>query len=112
VKEAPDTPTIRGDAARSRYELWLQGRLVGVADYRREGEVVSFTHTEVEQELRGRGLAAQLVEFALSSVRAEGLKALPQCWYVRDHIAAHPEHLDLVPQERRAEFGLAAAAER
>jgi uncharacterized protein len=99
-------PVISEDSERSRYELRLDGRLVGVADYRRDGDVLAFTHTGVEPEFRGRGLAAALVDFALSSAREAGLKALPHCWYVRDHIAAHPELLDLVPADRRAEFGL------
>ena len=31
---------------------------------------------------------------------------IPVCPFVRAYIAGHPEYLDLVPEDRRAEFGL------
>jgi uncharacterized protein len=106
MAEAATKPEISHDRERSRYELRLEGRVVGVADYRREGELVSFTHTWVEPRFRGRGLAGELIEFALRDVREEGLQALPYCSFVSDYIAGHPEHAELVPGERRRQFGL------
>jgi uncharacterized protein len=98
--------TIADAPEHSRYELELDGRVVGVADYRQEGKVRSFTHTGVAHEHRGQGLAGELIEFALRDTRETGLEVLPYCWYVRDHIAQHPEYLELVPAESRADFGL------
>jgi predicted GNAT family acetyltransferase len=99
-------PTIDHDAAHSRYELRIEGTVVGVANYIRNRDTVSITHTGVETAMRGRGLAGRLIEFALRDARQGGLKVVPFCSYVSDYIGKHPEHLDLVPAERRQEFGL------
>jgi predicted GNAT family acetyltransferase len=98
--------TIAHAPQHSRYELKLDERVVGVADYRQDGSVRSFTHTGVEPDHRDEGLAAELIEFALRETRDAGLEVLPYCWYVRDHIAGHPEYLELVPVESRGSFGL------
>jgi predicted GNAT family acetyltransferase len=98
--------TISHDPGRNRYELRLDGDVVGVADYRREGDQLVITHTGVDPHLRGRGLAGELIEFTLSDIRERHLAVLPYCSFVSDYIARHREHLELVPSERRREFGL------
>jgi predicted GNAT family acetyltransferase len=98
--------TIAHASEHSRYELKLDERVVGVADYRQDGNVRSFTHTGVEPDHRGQGLAAELIEFALREAREEKLEVLPYCWYVRDYIAQHPEYMELVPTNSRSSFGL------
>ena len=75
-------PAVRHAPERSRYELWLGERLGGVADYRRGGGVVDLHHTEVDSDLRGRGLAARLTDFALDDLEAEGVEIHASCWYV------------------------------
>ena len=89
------TVAIRDNADQSRYEVVLDGELVGVADYRVVGDVVVIPHTEISPSRRGQGLAAQLVQYALDDVRAANRRVDPQCWYVADFIAAHPEYADL-----------------
>ncbi|WP_420803744.1 GNAT family N-acetyltransferase [Saccharopolyspora erythraea] len=42
----------------------------------------------------------------LDSARERGLEVLPHCPFVRSWIARHPEYLELVPEDRRAEFDL------
>ncbi len=101
-------PEIVANPDRSRYELRLDGELVGVADYIRAESVDSFIHTETVPRFRGRGLAGALIEFALASSRAAGREILPYCAFVSDYISAHPEYLELVPAERRDEFRLPA----
>jgi predicted GNAT family acetyltransferase len=108
MRNATSDPTIDHDAAHSRYELRIEGTVVGVANYIRSGDTVSITHTGVETALRGRGLAGRLVDFALRDLRGEGLGVLPHCSFVSDYIVKHPEYLELVPAERRSQFGLPA----
>ncbi len=38
----------RHDTERSRYELIIDGRVVGVADYRLAGDTATFHHTEID----------------------------------------------------------------
>jgi Predicted acetyltransferase len=85
----------RNDGA-ERYEIRLDGELVGLADYFDDGEVRAFPHTEVDPALRGHGLAGKLVGHALRDTRAAGLKVDPVCPYVAAFIRRHPEYRDLL----------------
>jgi uncharacterized protein len=87
---------VRNNEAHHRYEVLLDGWVVGVAQYRLIDGTVVFTHTEVDEELRGKGVSQQLVEFALDDVRASGRKVVPRCEFVRDFIADHPQYGDLL----------------
>jgi predicted GNAT family acetyltransferase len=79
----------------SQYELIVEGHKA-LAAYRLEDGKVSFTHTEVPPELEGQGVGTRLVEGALEQVRAEGLKVVPLCSFVRHHVETHPEVQDLL----------------
>jgi predicted GNAT family acetyltransferase len=89
------TTDVRDNRDRSRYELLIDGSVVGIADYEIVGNVVVFPHTEIERPLRGRGLGAQLVQYALDDARANNRRVEPRCWFVAEFIAAHPEYADL-----------------
>lgn len=80
---------------KQRFEMEAEGRLA-IAAYRREGERIVFTHTEVPAELEGRGIGSALVGGALAQVRADGLKVVPACPFVRVWIDRHPEVQDLL----------------
>jgi hypothetical protein len=58
--------------------------------------VVVFPHTEIARHLRGRGLAAELVQAALDDVEARGGRVVPACSYVAQFIDAHPDYSHLV----------------
>ena len=86
---------LRKNSEQCRYELAIDDEVVGIADYRVVGEVVVLPHTEIDRSRRGQGLGAQLVQYALDDVRATNRRVEPQCWYVAEFIAAHPEYADL-----------------
>jgi predicted GNAT family acetyltransferase len=86
---------VRNDEARSRYELVLDGEVIGVADYRIEGDEVIFPHTEIRSDLRGRGYGDLLVRGALEHVRSTGRTVVPRCWFVVEFLELHPEFADL-----------------
>ncbi len=86
---------VQHNPAESRFELVVDGHLA-MAEYRREGGQVVFTHTFVPPELRGRGLAEKLVRAALAWARAERLQIRPACSYVAAFIERHPEYRTLL----------------
>jgi predicted GNAT family acetyltransferase len=87
---------IRDNKQRSQYETTIDGETAYVA-YDREGaDRIVFTHTIVPDALSGRGLAGELVKFALDDARSQGLKVVPQCSYVQSYLKRHPEYEDLV----------------
>jgi hypothetical protein len=87
---------VRNNTDASRYELLLDDRVVGIADYRVRDRAVLFPHTEIVPALQGRGLGATLVQGALDDVRSSGRTVVPQCWYVAAFIDDHPEYADLL----------------
>lgn len=93
----PDTGgiTVRHNVAAHRFEAEVDGHL-SVAEYElAEGRIV-FTHTLVPPELRGRGIAEQLVRAGLEFARTTGRKVTPQCSYVDVFIRRHPEFQPLL----------------
>jgi uncharacterized protein len=91
---------------RERFEISLEGTVVGFTDYHRGPRALSLIHTEIDPAHGGEGLASKLIRATLDTARGEGLAVLPFCPFVRNFIEAHKEYLDLVPAERRAEFRL------
>ena len=87
---------VRDNADGCRYEILVDGRLTGVADYRVSAGTVVFPHTEIDATMRGRGLGATLVGWALDDVRRAGRTVVPICWYVSRFIEDHPEYRDLL----------------
>jgi predicted GNAT family acetyltransferase len=87
---------VRNNAERSRYELVLDGELIGIADYRHLDGRTVFPHTEIRPAQRGRGWGAELVRGALDDVRTSGRQVVAQCWYVAEFIDDHPQYADLL----------------
>ncbi|SFS79889.1 GNAT family N-acetyltransferase [Saccharopolyspora flava] len=99
-------PEVKDNPDANRFEIRVDGALAGFAEYKLKPGQISFTHTEIGEEFSGQGLAGKLVRAALDEVRGRELAVLPFCPYVRGWIGKHPDYLDLVPAERRADFEL------
>lgn len=68
-----------------------------VCEYGPAGDkTLVFSHTYVPPELRGRGIAEELVRQALEDVRQRGYKVIPSCWFVRVYIDRHSQYRDLL----------------
>ncbi|HEX9965875.1 MAG TPA: GNAT family N-acetyltransferase [Allosphingosinicella sp.] len=86
---------VRNNEAKGQYELEVEGRLA-LAAYRLGDGRITFTHTEVPDELEGRGIGSRLVEAALEDARERGLKVVPACPFVKHYMDKHPETQDLM----------------
>ena len=73
----------------NRFELAVDGQLAFLT-YERTGECVRLLHTEVPEAFRGRGFGESLVKGALDAVRAEGLRIVAICPFVRAYLRKHP----------------------
>jgi predicted GNAT family acetyltransferase len=85
----------------SRYELRLDGKLIGLAAYRRRDDQIAFTHTEVEESCEGHGFGSRLAAAALEDVRAQGIEVIPLCPFIAHYIGRHPEYEQLIPSGYR-----------
>ena len=92
--------TIVHNLARQRFEATLPS---GVAhtDYIRIGETLNMVHTEVPKAASGEGVGAELVTAALDYARANGLKIIPTCPYVRAYMRKHADTNDLLARGAR-----------
>lgn len=86
---------VVNNKAQHRYELTVDGHLAATY-YELAGGVITFVHTEVPAELGGQGVGSRLVKGALDQVRADGLKVVAQCPFVKAYIGKHAEYADLL----------------
>jgi predicted GNAT family acetyltransferase len=86
---------VRRNDADRRYELLVDGELVGIADFALDGETVVLPHTEIAPQRRGQGLGDVLVQGALDDIRSAGRTVVPACWFVAEFLDQHPEYANL-----------------
>ena len=85
------------NAGRKRYEVYVDGKLAGFAEYIEMSGLVIFSHTEVLPEFEGQGVGSALARYALDDVRAEGTRRVqPLCPFIKSYIERHPDYQDLV----------------
>ncbi len=82
---------VTRNEARNRYELRLDGEVVGIADFVMDGDVMVLPHTVIDPDRRGNGLGDVLVAGVLADARERGNTVDPQCWFVREYLHRHPE---------------------
>ena len=103
---AKPEPVVSDARERRRFEIHVGDDLAGFAEYGIQGDRYAFTHTEIDSRFSGGGLASILVRDTLDEMRRRGIAVLPYCPFVHRFISRHPEYLDLVPADARAEFDL------
>jgi hypothetical protein len=93
VIEVADNPTA------ARFEVTLDGRLAGFAEYRLKAGTIVFTHTEILPEYEGKGLGTRLARAALDAAGDAGLTVVPLCPFIAGYIERHPEYGGLVGEK-------------
>jgi len=86
---------VSNNPAHHRYELAVDGHIAATY-YQIADGVITFVHTEVPPELGGKGIGSKLIKGALDQVRADGLKVIAQCPFVKAYIEKHADYADLL----------------
>jgi uncharacterized protein len=89
---------VVNNKAHQRYELAIDGHIAATY-YKVADGVITFIHTEVPPELGGKGVGSRLIKGALDQVRADGLKVIAQCPFVKAYIGKNPGYADLLKAE-------------
>jgi predicted GNAT family acetyltransferase len=90
-------PKVTHNKDSHRYEIWVDGKRVGHADYSPMPGERHFVHTETDPAEQGKGYAAILMRESLSDVRENSKdKVVPVCSYVVMYMQRHPETHDLL----------------
>ena len=89
---------LREDGAtRGRYVAYLAPGYEAEMTFRKAADgTITIDHTGVPPEYEGRGIAARLVNKAVSDAREQGFKITPVCSYVVAQFRRHKEWADLI----------------
>lgn len=79
----------------SRFEFTVDNSL-SLIDFKKKGGTMHLVHTEVPEELEGKGVAAAMVEKTLKYMEEHQWKLIPSCSYVQAYLKRHPEWNRLV----------------
>ena len=91
---------VRDNPAQNRYETTVDG-VLAIAEYRRDGDALVFTHTLVPEAIGGRGVGTALIRGALDDARTKNLKVVPRCSFVVDFMRRHTDYRDLLAEDAR-----------
>lgn len=90
---------IWDDVSAHAYVIESDGQRAGKAEYRTIDGRRVFTHTEVDDQFSGLGLATKLVRYALEDMRQRDVHVVPLCPFFAAYIRRHPDYEDLVDHE-------------
>lgn len=81
-----------------RFEIH-EGDTVAFLEYRYYKKDIAFMHTEVPEEMEGRGVASSLTEYAFKFARAQKKLVMIYCPFVGADLKRHPELKEQVDRE-------------
>jgi hypothetical protein len=81
---------INHDRVAHRFTTEVDGSRAEL-DYTLADRVMTITHTLVPPAIGGRGIAAELMEAALSAARGAGWSVNPACSYAKSYMEKHPQ---------------------
>ncbi|PZF90628.1 GNAT family N-acetyltransferase [Micromonospora deserti] len=87
---------VEDNPAKNRFEILVDDALAGFTAYLPRGEVLVFTHTEVDPKFQNMGVGSALIRATLDQLRERGTRVVPRCPFVAAFIDRHPEYADMV----------------
>ena len=78
-----------------RYEFHV-GDKVAFSEYIRAKDKIYLTHTEVPEELAGKGIGSALIGKVLETIKENDLTLVPLCPFVALYLKRNPEWKSLV----------------
>lgn len=90
------TTAVSKRTAPDRYEISLDGEPAGLTRFVDVDGRRVFFHTEIDPAQSGKGLGGTLVRGALESTRAEGLRIVAVCPFVKKYVNTHDEWAEAV----------------
>lgn len=91
--------TTRNNPDLTRVEALVDGRVVGFSEYHVEDDgTLCFFHTEVDDDREGQGIGSQLAAGVVEVARAEGVRIIPECSFIRSYLRRHEDTQDVVAE--------------
>jgi uncharacterized protein len=86
--------TVVDNPAEQRFELAV-GDAIAAAYYQRDGDRIVLVHTEVPEELSGRGIGSKLAAGVFALIRKDGRKTVALCPFMAAWAKRHPQAADM-----------------
>ncbi len=99
--QSTTSPVVTHNANSRRFETRAADGSLSFLDYSIEGNRITFEHTFVPDNLRGKRVAANLARAALTEARQHHWNVISRCSYVAGFIKRHPEFANLLEPERQ-----------
>ena len=90
-----DEQKLKVNEALHRLELEVDGNIAFI-EYKLVRNTLFLIHTEVPQELKGKGAGSAIVQKALQYAKDNSYKIVPICSFVRGYSKKHKEWNDIV----------------
>ena len=88
---------IQHDTTNQEFTTTRDGHAAELAYSRPSNDTIDFTHTFVDEALRGQGLADELARAALAYARKEHLKVKTTCTFMAGFVQRHhAEYADIL----------------
>jgi uncharacterized protein len=81
-----------------RFEMPVEEALA-LAYYENEGGRVILTHTEVPQELSGRGIGSKLAQGVFEHLRHKRSRVVARCPFMAGYARRHPEYARMLEEQ-------------
>ena len=89
---------VRNNESDHQFEANVEGGLARMT-YQREGDRITFIHTEVPEQAEGKGVASALAKSALAFAREQNLRVVAQCAYLAGYVKKyHDQYGDLLDE--------------
>ena len=82
---------VKNDEKAGKFYATVEGQEAKI-EYEKSGGVYDLLHTFVPEELRGHGVAEQLVTGVLEQIQRQGARFLPTCPYIQGFLKSHPQY--------------------
>jgi predicted GNAT family acetyltransferase len=83
----------------NRFELEVDSKVAFIEFDKIEPNTLDLVHTEVPEELGGKGVGSELVKGALNYCKENNLLVIPSCPFIKSYMEKHTEWNDLIAQK-------------
>lgn len=89
---------VTNNPSESRFEIACEDCLA-LLEYKISGNLMTLIHTEVPEDLGGKGLGGKLVKFALGYAQQDNMHVAAQCEFAQSYMQRHKEYSPLLRDE-------------
>jgi predicted GNAT family acetyltransferase len=89
-------PDIKHDEKNHKFYCTIEGREAYLRYFMKDHNTIDFRSTYVPNELRGHGIAALIVDKALTFAQEKNFTVIPTCSYVHSFIEKNEKYKELI----------------